>query len=121
MPTQETFTAAMRAAVEDRGAGFIYPADDPEWVGTNGCRYRTTTGQPACIVGAALQMLGLLERLDVSNTQGAFQVLRGLGFDRATARAADAAQGIQDMGENWGEALQEYFKSLTAESSELAA
>lgn len=112
MPTQETFTAAMRAAVEDRGAGFIYPADDPEWVGTNGCRYRTTTGQPACIVGLALSKLGLLNAPEVGEYLSAIAVLRELGFGEQTAKAANEAQMKQDEGAPWGEALAVYEATL---------
>ena len=114
----ERFTAAMRAAVEERGAEWRYPDDDPDWHGSGGmCIYRLDDGSPACLVGAALAKLGLLEEVPVSSVDGAQTLMIELGFDHDVAFAADLAQGAQDMGDTWGEALDEYLAAIESEAA----
>jgi hypothetical protein len=88
----------------------------------NGCRYYTPgTGAPDCIVGHVLHYLGASS---APEGQGASTVLSLLhAIDPALdevetahiGRILDEAQGAQDEGKTWGEALalaQSRYKSL---------
>lgn len=118
--TTEQFTEALKKAVETRGADYVYPkfdptADgfDPDWhtnVGT--CRYQTTKGEPACIIGLAISILGE-EVPDYGNMDNAGDNLRRLGIgDHDCQYAADHAQMKQDSGKTWGEALEAYLLEM---------
>lgn len=119
--TRENFTAAMRAAVAERGEDFIYPAEGSElaeqgwrsgeW-GT--CVYALPDGSPACLIGLALYKIdpALVEGLEGEDAS-AFRLLHRLGVeDGGTARAARKAQRAQDWGETWGNALKIYEQAM---------
>jgi len=125
MPTQEEFTAAMKAAVEERGRDWHYPDPEvaPEWFARDGvgaCRYRLEDGSPACIVGTALSKLQLLDRAADFEGKDAAILISALGFDEDTASAASCAQGAQDFGDSWGEALDQYLESIGEKTAEAA-
>lgn len=115
--TTEQFTEALKKAVETRGANYVYPQFDPtetvydeDWhtfVGT--CRYQTSTGEPACIIGLAISILGA-EVPDHGNLDNAGENLKRLAIgDDLCREAADYAQGLQDSGSAWGDALNAYL------------
>lgn len=111
--TEEQFTAAMRAAVEERGADYVYPvwdragADDyHDKYGT--CKYSTPDGTPACIVGLALSKIDPALVPPYKHNAGAHD-LNVLGAGSDLAYAAFAAQQEQDDGGTWGSALEQYL------------
>lgn len=114
--TEEQFTAAMRAAVEERGADYVYPvwdragADDYHDVhGT--CKYSTPDGTPACIVGLALSKIDPALVPDYSANYGAHGMVV-LGARSNLAYAAGVAQQEQDAGGTWGSALEQYLYAI---------
>lgn len=129
--TVEEFTAAMEAAVEERGRDYIYPPaverdmdsdyevgpiyyDDEYHYGDGGCVYQTAEGVPACIIGVVLDKLGL----DVP-AYGAMNDARVVLEARTTLpsyvlRAARQAQNEQDHGQPWGQALDTYYVGVSA-------
>jgi hypothetical protein len=76
-----------------------------------GCRYFLTDGQPACIIGTALAKLGY-GPADVKEGAGASWVLNHLTTNDALVDAACHAQGAQDNGQTWGQALTSFEKTL---------
>jgi hypothetical protein len=113
--TRESFTAAMREAVQLRGADWRYPLDDPDWTNYRGtCLYVKKDGTPACIIGQALAILG---HTPPTSTKRASCVLdRWFGVtDLALRKAATSAQRLQDKGATWGEALEASEKRLVEE------
>lgn len=127
--TPEEFTAAMIAAVQERGAHYTYPtarksattdhyglgmytADD--YHGPAGdCKYSTPDGTPACIIGLALHKIDpdLVPSYSDPNPP-ARAVLAPFGVGPLVRAAADAAQRTQDTGGSWGMALREYKRVL---------
>lgn len=122
---EETFTAAIKQAVELRGAEYVY--SDAEKVPTPGsliqrCVYSNQDGSPSCLIGQALYLIDpeLMPSFDESLEEdaSASTVLRarlGLGEDDLTptwVRAAQAAQSAQDDGASWGVALDAYNARL---------
>ena len=58
--TTDQFTEAMRAAVAERGADWVYPRGERGWANGIACRYvRSDVIEPACIIGLALHRLGV--------------------------------------------------------------
>lgn len=121
--TRESFSAALDAAVEERGAEFVYPyewrvlvsADDPNRNTT--CQYALKDGTPACIVGLALSKLGV----DVSQLENtdATTILYSLGVDDVGLQSAAAdAQESQDGGHTWGAARERYLATLASFANE---
>lgn len=128
--TPEEFTAAMIAAVQERGAHYTYPA--PSSVATTNhqsfpvygtkidayhgpmgeCKYSTPDGTPACIIGLALHKIDPDLVPSYSNSGPARAVLAGFGLGDEVQAAADAAQRTQDTGGSWGMALREYKQVL---------
>lgn len=118
--TVEQFTAAMEAAVAERGADYVYPApvekghpdDYHNAAGT--CMYQTSDGAPACIIGVALSKIDPSLMPAYGDTFGASAVIHRLtdGNSYELPEAAGAAQDAQDQGKTWGEALEAYKKSL---------
>lgn len=112
--TDEQVHEAIKAVVEERGADFIYP---DEWKYTNDCLYVRPDGDgPACIVGAVLHHLGVpLSLLSANEGRPAYALVHYLGG--VSPRAGDAlawAQGVQDTGKTWGEALASFEEHLFA-------
>ena len=133
--TRENFTKAMREAVAERGAGYVYPVDSVEaretgWrrstpgyesMGDASCAYALYDGTPACIIGLALykidpELLARVADLDDS-AQAAFRILGVI--DRGLAGAARDAQIRQDDGETWGSALEEFEAVFTDRGEEI--
>ena len=108
-----TITAAearelLTRAVEEKGADYVYPRSVDEALG---CAYFEDDGTPSCIVGHVLAYKGVtLETLplpDFDNNASVWALQRS-GFLEADDRASEAlrrAQGRQDGGGDWGEAL----------------
>jgi hypothetical protein len=120
--TRDEFTAAMRKAVELRGADYVYPKDQPGFTKAQVSAFRSdpaclyvnaVTGEPACLIGLALSIIdpALLEPVGTAIAP-ACRVLPELGVDYDAAYAADAAQQEQDKGETWGECLMIYEEKL---------
>lgn len=114
--TTEDFIQAMRDAVAERGADYVYPpfenfADDyhNEF---GACQYQTPDGTPACIVGLALSKIDPNLVPEYGEDPGAERFLTGKGLDPSVAEAAGWAQGIQDDGKTWGEALKEFERVI---------
>lgn len=118
--TRENFTAAMRAAVAERGEDWVYPAEGSElaeqgWRSEEGtCVYVLPDGSPACLIGLALYKIdpALVEGLEGENAS-AFRLLHRLGVeDGGVCRAARKAQRTQDGGGTWGNALKIYERAM---------
>jgi hypothetical protein len=119
--TEEEFTAAMRAAVVERGADWVYPRDDPNYVIIDRlypmCKYSTRDGEPACIVGAALAKIDPELVPPFERNGSAVGVLEEIIGARRASRArwilaARYAQTVQDSGSTWGNALATYEEWL---------
>lgn len=118
--TRENFTAAMRAAVAERGEDWVYPAEGSElaeqgWRSEEGtCVYVLPDGSPACLIGLALYKIdpALVEGLEGVNAV-ALRLLQHLGVeDVGLYGAAWDAQWAQDLGETWGNALKIYERAM---------
>ena len=110
--SDEQFTAAMREAVAERGADWRYPSD-PAWRnGNNACVYSLPTGEPACLIGLALYKIDPKLMPGHEDIGSANDVMRDLGFGGLVCSAATSAQGVQDRGERWGDALDCYFHEM---------
>lgn len=121
--TRENFTAAMRAAVAERGEDFVYPERGSElakqgWRSEQGtCVYVLPDGTPACLIGLALYKIdpGLLTHVEFP-FDGAGGVMGRAGVqDEMLLQAADMAQIEQDYGASWGDALSGYEQTLHTE------
>lgn len=129
--TPEEFTAAMIAAVQERGAHYTYPTarksattnhygfvmyTADSYHGTGGeCKYSTPDGTPACIIGLALHKIDPDLVPNYSNSDPARAVLAAFGLGDEVQAAADAAQRTQDLGGSWGMALRDYKRVLSEE------
>lgn len=119
--TRENFTAAMRAAVAERGEDFVYPAEGSELAEQGwreeedqGCVYVLPDGSPACLIGLALYKIdpGLLTHVEFQSDIASWVLGRAGVQDEMLLRAADRAQNEQDEGASWGKALSEYERAL---------
>lgn len=119
--TEDQFTAAMREAVAERGADWVYPKGETNWTHysytdeEDNCRYVLTDGTgPACVIGTALHKLGVpLEVLSKFEGRGVRGVVYELGLrDSFLEAALVGAQYKQDTGGSWGIALAEYESRL---------
>ena len=118
--TRENFTAAMRAAVAERGEDFVYPAQGSElaeqgWRSEQGtCVYDLPDGSPACLIGLALYKIdpSLLTHVEFQYHNASRVMSRAGVQDRMLLLAADMAQVKQDEDEPWGEVLSEYERVL---------
>lgn len=115
--TEAEFTAAMEAAVAERGEDFVYP---DEWrdktkrdiFGPDGpCLYSLPSGEPACLIGLALFKIDPKLMPD-SGYVGSVSELVGNGVIRfespLLADAAAEAQDSQDLKNPYGVVLQQY-------------
>jgi hypothetical protein len=122
--TVAEFTAAMEAAVAERGRDFRYPKGregwrtakpDRHWPGGTPdvtCLYvRADVNEPACIIGTALHRLGFslseLSRHEGDDVRGVLGALL-IEPDELLLAAAASAQDRQDAGFSWGLALDTY-------------
>lgn len=124
--TRENFTAAMRAAVAERGEDFVYPAvgselaeqgwRTEEW---EACVYVLPDGSPACLIGLALYKIdpGILTHAEPQSDDAGRVMGRAGVQDGTLLLAAGRAQSAQDRGVPWGEALSEYERVLSAEDA----
>lgn len=120
-----TLTEAIHKAVETRGRDYVYvkpggPGD------TSTCYNRDPeTGEPSCLLGVALDLMGLLPSKEVLEARDRYLMFASLGeivaafeldsvISPAEVEAGGGAQGTQDRGENWGTALDTYDR-LVAE------
>ena len=118
--TRENFTAAMRAAVAERGADWVYPAQGSElaeqgWRSEGGtCVYALPDGSPACLIGLALYKIdpGLLTHVEFQYDDASRVMGRAGVRDEMLLLAAGGAQTRQDVGVSWGDALSEYERVL---------
>lgn len=112
MFTEEQFTQAMRDAVAERGADYVYTQVD-EYIG---CQYTEEDGEVGCLIGLALFKLDS-ETVPVWNAMGAMgaDVVLGKLVPDAVAFAARRAQSRQDDGLPWGESLETYLTTLEHE------
>lgn len=123
--TTENVLAALEAAVEEKGADYVYPRELDEYgdLTEDSCLY-VKNGAPSCLVGHALHSLGVpLEALSANEGAGAAALLDYLeidGFVTFEKGEADEegyrglskvqslvfyAQAKQDTGTPWGESL----------------
>lgn len=126
--TYEDAVLLLKQIVADRGEDWVYPqfdacqdcsdlaaqADDDEyyycsWHMSDGCRYFTEEGQPACIVGEFFSRTLQPEDLNRFHLEGrtvidALQYLP-MEVDDRTRHLLAAAQQRQDEGMPWGESL----------------
>jgi hypothetical protein len=116
---RETFREALVAAIEQRGADFVYPEDWKVDVGygKTGCVYYKKDVGAACIIGKALENLGVdVEKLQdggTANWWSAGMALAHVGVrDNPLMEAATIAQSRQDKGKPWGEALDAFDREL---------
>lgn len=121
--TVTEFTAAMEAAVEERGREYVYPpqahegeADDYH-SNEGDCMYTKPDGTPACLIGVALALLGIthetVEELEYGNAIGAgtlIERMRAFGIEVApeVIYPAELAQCHQDRGGSWGGSLDRF-------------
>lgn len=117
--TEEQFTAAMEAAVAERGEDYVYPpqeeegfADDYHTIGGT-CLYSDESGKPLCIIGVALSKIDPALVPTHGSTEGASSLLSKMVDSFAVRVAAQNAQDAQDDGKPWGEALKQYKSVLT--------
>lgn len=112
--TVENFTEAMRTAVAKRGADYVYIKEPDE----TACRYTRKNGEPGCIIGAALAELGYTGdntvSISYSRNGPAQEILRNLNAPVSVGLAAQRAQGAQDIGKCWGDALSRYEAILAS-------
>lgn len=118
-----TFREALQAAVDEKGADYVYPRGKRGWTNVWGmCRY-AVNGKPACIIGDALHRMGVpistLKEFD-ANEEGvdAATALEesGLNPTAAEKRGVNAAQSRQDSGASWGESIRAYDIAAGVES-----
>jgi hypothetical protein len=116
--TDEQFTDALKAVVQERGKDFKYPRGTEGWsekygngtYNTNCLYVRTDVEEPACLIGAALHKAGVsLEELRAQEGQSAWAFVETYGISGDKANAAQSAQYVQDDGKTWGEALETFL------------
>jgi hypothetical protein len=111
------FSNALRAAVAERGEGFVYPYGTEGWspkdpyvdgeAFTSDCLYvRTDVDEPACLIGLALHKTGMsLDDLRKHESKSSWAFMGELGYSIDIVNAASDAQQAQDKGKPWGAAL----------------
>jgi hypothetical protein len=120
--TYEKALSAMRGAVADRGADYVYPESEKTFAGT--CQYLTEDGRASCLVGEVLVRVGVpaeslpkwipgersssLEAVPMaSSLLGNLESAGVLTFERNRTQVfLDTAQDEQDNGQTWGVALE---------------
>ncbi len=127
------FIAAMEAAVEERGADYVYPqvtgTIDDAMHKAGMCVYRDSSGNPACLIGLALakaeipgtDIPGYHERTrSASELFAEWDTEDGYGaLSWFIAEASDKAQTEQDNGAAWGDALVAFYDDLKFNGVEL--
>jgi hypothetical protein len=126
--TYEKALSAMRAAVADRGADYVYPEKEKTTAGT--CQYLTEDGKASCIVGDVLIRVGVpaeslprwipgersssIEAVpNASSLVGKLEKAAVVVLDESrTYTLLDTAQDEQDNGQTWGTALKRAEESV---------
>lgn len=120
--TFEAVKAVLEEIRDSVDADFKYDVEKPgNWTNMCGdetpydpdfgcCAYRNRiTNEPACIVGKALDTLGVLPEdtkfLEGSQSESVEVLLKGVAFDPRASTALSRAQNSQDEGETWHEAI----------------
>lgn len=127
------FTAAIEAAVAEKGSDYIYPAElkGDDRFGVSSCLYFDSEKPevPLCIIGNAISRLGyslddvkeaVKHRTSMSVGQDidANTLLGYLGADSKLASAAREAQVCQDCGDDWGTALNAFKHHISTTDTE---
>ena len=115
MFTEEQFTTAMERAVDKRGRDWKYPSPETAppgyYVSPFSCpTYSDHEGNGTCLVGAAMQVLGM-HLPGPTHSPSAYTILHGYLPSRAIM-AARCAQVHQDQRHTWGESLEVYKIAL---------
>lgn len=116
--TTEDFMTALEKVVAEQGEDFVYtPLFAPA---SPQCYYRHY-GKPGCIVGHALEELGVPYDTTWDNHPGGLRasaLLRDFtDSEPGVIAAATSAQHVQDSGNTWGEALSS-ARDVVAKSTE---
>lgn len=101
--TTGEFLHALRQVVAEKGASYVYPSSERDARGV--CHY-WRNGQPSCIIGHALDALGVVVPPKMEG-ESAHEVLSDLGAPERVGKVAMMAQATQDLYGTWGEALAE--------------
>lgn len=108
--TRESFSEAMKKAVAERGEDYVYGRSEE---GLWGCWYTLDGVTGDCLIGKALEILGVDMELLRDNQQAVGPVLSSLGVtDGKLMGAARLAQMEQDLGETWGESYRVFENTL---------
>lgn len=99
--TAGEFLHTLRQVVAERGANYVYP--ESERLESGACRY-WHNGQPSCMIGHALDVLGLVVPPSLEGLSAPY-VLYEFGAPVQVGRVAVYVQAAQDLGGSWGEAL----------------
>lgn len=111
--TRERFTAAMERAVALKGEDYVYEMPG----GGDTCLYRYED-KPSCIIGHVLEDLGVPYSPDWERTTSNYVLKTMLGIEDETLCSASVyAQGEQDNGGTWGQALSDYKERLSREEN----
>jgi len=130
--TRESFRWALDKSAATRGGDFVYPE---EWkvplnevsqqgdIAATGCVYYKEGVGAACIIGFALETLGVdvkeLQGGARANWWGADEALFHAGVrDQILMGAANAAQRVQDTGGTWENAVKAFDDELASLSKE---
>lgn len=107
------FVKALVEVVDENGRDHVYP-------NPGDCVY-FDKGKAICLIGKALEKLGYTKD-DIMqvpstvifgpNTDKAEVILSFFEFDPYVVQAAQRAQAMQDIGQNWGDAIDHFFKDL---------
>lgn len=124
--TRQYVTRLMEEAVALKGEDYVYEQRKPDDFGET-CDY-IRDGQPSCIVGHVLVAAGVRpEVLSNHEGEGAYSAINTLAHcggqegliewaaDNDLRSALNDAQGAQDAGRTWGEALGAYKSMLGVE------
>lgn len=131
--TYEQAVEILDKAVKERGEDWVFPhfdkcdvcqSDDWEdyepcsWHYSGGCRYFSYDGSPACLVGYVIRETVDTTHLNLQDIEAhhaldALQILEDWGVlevDDRTAEMLYKAQGLQDNGIAWGEAVSDAIR-----------
>jgi hypothetical protein len=121
MITEAQFTDAMERAVNERGSGWKYPSQTeapPGFYASNCPTYQDGRGNPTCLVGAAMHVLGMkLPSESYGGSASALSVLGGV-LEGTAVMAARCAQIHQDKSFTWGESLDVYKAALAIQRAQ---
>lgn len=128
--TYEDAVLLLKQIVADRGEDWVYPLPDGcqdcaeaaaehgegycSWHMSDGCRYFTEQGQPACIVGEFFYRTlepGTYNTIYMEGRVASEAInYLPLEVDERTRRLLSHAQQMQDQGISWGESLTRAIK-----------